>query len=139
MAYKGSLFERLSPPSRHIHASKDEEAIYQSVANNLSRIFSTNAGSAETVHDYGRPDLNNLHMSQKDSIEMIEKSAEICIRKYEPRLFNARIGISREQLHINEMNVHIEGFLNLNRVTKKVTFKANLLGNGAVKVFRDDN
>ncbi|MDD5053566.1 MAG: type VI secretion system baseplate subunit TssE [Sulfuricurvum sp.] len=139
MAYKGSLFERLSASSKPIHATNDEEAMYQSIANNLSRIFSTNAGSAETVNDYGRPDLNNIHMSQKDSIEMIEKSAEICIRKYEPRLINARVGISREQLYVNEMNVHIEGFLILNRINKKVTFKANLLGNGAVKVLRDDN
>ncbi|MDD2839010.1 MAG: type VI secretion system baseplate subunit TssE [Sulfuricurvum sp.] len=139
MVYKGSLFERLTSSVQHIHATNDEEAMYQSIANNLSRIFSTNAGSAETVHDYGRPDLNNIHMSQKDSIEMIEKSAEICIRKYEPRLFNARVEISREQLHVNEMNVNIEGFLELNRTNKKVTFKANLLGNGAVKVLRDDN
>ncbi len=139
MAYKGSLFERLSSSAMHIQASNDEEAMYQSIANNLSRIFSTNAGSAETVHDYGRPDLNNMQQSQKESIETIEKSAEICIRKYEPRLFNARVGISRERLDVNEMNVYIEGYLRLNKVHKRVTFKANLLGNGAIKVLKDDN
>ena len=139
MAYRGSLLERLSASSHHIDAVTDEEALYQSIANNLSRIFSTNAGSAETVEDYGRPDLNNIHMSQKESMDVIEKSAELCIKKYEPRLYNARAGISRERLSMNEMNVHIEGFLYVNGVSKKVNFKANLSGNGAIKVLKDED
>jgi type VI secretion system protein len=138
MAYRGSLFERLS--SAHgVIAVNDEEALFQSVANNLSRIFSTNAGSAETVADYGRPDLNNLQVSQKESIDIIEKGLERCIQKYEPRLFNSRIGISRERLHVNEMFVHIEGFLYINGTGKKVHFKANLSGSGAIKVIKDDD
>lgn len=139
MAYRGSLFERLSAGRRMIDAVSDEEALYQSIANNLSRIFSTNAGSAETVPDYGRPDLNNMHLSQKESIEMIEQSAERCIRKYEPRLFNARVGVIREGLRMNEMNVHIEGFLYISGHGRKVRFKANLSGNGTIKVLKDDH
>jgi type VI secretion system protein len=137
--YRGSLFERMSAGSRAVDAVSDEEALYQSIANNLSRIFSTNAGSAETVHDYGRPDLNNMHLSQKASIEMIEQSSETCIRKYEPRLLNARVGIVRDGLRMNEMNVHIEGFLTINGNSKKVRFKANLSGNGTIKVLKDDH
>jgi Uncharacterized protein conserved in bacteria len=87
-----------------------EEALYQSVANNLSRIFSTNAGSAQIAKDYGRPDLNNAQMSMKDSIESIEVSSELCIRKYEPRLYKTRVAVSKDQLNVNQMNVHIEGF-----------------------------
>lgn len=139
MAYRGSLFERLSSQPLKTEGAGNEEALYQSIANNLSRIFSTNAGSAETVPDYGRPDLNNIRLSQKDSIELIEQSAETCIRKYEPRLYNARVGISREQLNHNEMNVHIEGYLQINRSNKKVSFKANLLGSGSIKVIKDEN
>lgn len=139
MAYRGSLFERLSASSHPINAATDEEAIYQSIANNLSKIFSTNAGSAETVSDYGRPDLNNIHVSQKESIDIIEKSAEACIRKYEPRLFNVRAGISRERLRMNEMFIYIEGFLYVNGASKKVNFKANLSGSGAIKVLKDED
>jgi type VI secretion system protein len=138
VAYRGSLFERLST-GHGVTAVSDEEALYQSVANNLSRIFSTNAGSAETVADYGRPDLNNLHVSQKESIDIIEKGLEENIRKYEPRLYNARAGISRERLHVNEMYIHIEGFLYINGAGKKVHFKANLSGSGVIKVIKDDD
>jgi type VI secretion system protein len=138
VAYRGSLFERMSGGVPDAGAAGDEAALYQSIANNLSKIFSTNAGSAETVHDYGRPDLNNIHLNQKESIERIEQSSQHCIRKYEPRLINARVGIARDGLRMNEMNVHIEGFLSINGNSKKVRFKANLSGNGTIKVLKDD-
>jgi type VI secretion system protein len=70
---------------------------------------------------------------------MIEQNSETCIRKYEPRLFNARVGIVRDGLRMNEMNVHIEGFLYINGNGKKVRFKANLSGNGTIKVLKDDH
>ncbi len=94
--YKGSLFERLSQEFNEKEYKSNEEAIYASIANNLSRIFSTNAGSAEIAKDYGRPDLNNINLSMKDSIELIERHSEVCIRKYEPRLYKTKVGVSRE-------------------------------------------
>ncbi|QOG11550.1 type VI secretion system baseplate subunit TssE [Arcobacter sp. FWKO B] len=137
MLYKGSLFEKITDCVEFKGLSK-EEAMYKSIANNLSKIFSTNAGNAEIATDYGKPDLNNIELSQNESIEMIEKKAEICIRKYEPRLYNAKVGISRDKLQYNEMNIHIEGFLKIDKKSKKVTFKANLLSSGEIKVIPDD-
>jgi len=137
--YKGSIFERLSGSLNAPKDASEEEALYQSVANNLSRIFSTNAGSAQTVLDYGRPDLNNMDMSMKDSIETIEESSEICIRKYEPRLYKARVGILKDQLIVNQMTVNIEGFLHIAGKSRKIHYKADLLSSGKVKVYRDED
>jgi type VI secretion system protein len=135
--YKGSLFERLSSQLDNKSFQSDEEAVYASIANNLSRIFSTNAGSAEIAKDYGRPDLNNINLSMKDSIEIIEQNAEICIKRYEPRLFKTKVGVSREKLTLNEMNILIEGYLIVNGRSKRINFKADLLKNGKVKIFKD--
>jgi len=137
--YKGSIFERLSGGLNAGKNATMEEALYKSVANNLSRIFSTNAGSAQTVLDYGRPDLNNSNMSMKDSIESIEVSSELCIRKYEPRLYKTRVAVSRDQLNVNQMNVHIEGFLHINGKSQKIHYRADLLSNGKVKVYKDED
>jgi type VI secretion system protein len=137
--YKGSIFERLSGGLNTAQGLTTEEALYKSVANNLSRIFSTNAGSAQTVEDYGRPDLNNSDMSLKDSIEHIEVSSEICIRKYEPRLHKTRVAVSRDKLNVNQMNVHIEGFLQIKGKSQKIHYKADLLSNGKVKVYKDED
>jgi len=137
--YKGSIFERLNGGLGASVGASTEEALYKSVANNLSRIFSTNAGSAQTAVDYGRPDLNNAEMSMKDSIESIEVSSEICIRKYEPRLFKTRVAVSQDQLNVNQMSVHIEGFLQINGRSQKIHYRADLLSNGKVKVYKDEN
>jgi len=137
--YKGSIFERLNGGLGTGKGTTTEEALYQSVANNLSRIFSTNAGSAQTAQDYGRPDLNNSEMSLKDSIEHIEVSSEKCIRKYEPRLYKTRVGVSKDKLSVNQMDVHIEGFLQINGKSQKIHYRANLLSNGKVKVYKDED
>jgi type VI secretion system protein len=88
MRYNGSLLERLTGFHSQIQGANDEDKLYRSIANNLSNILSTNAGSAETVNDYGKPDLNNINLSQKESFDFIEKNIEKCIKKYEPRLFS---------------------------------------------------
>ncbi|MDF1879737.1 type VI secretion system baseplate subunit TssE [Sulfurimonas sp. MAG313] len=137
--YKGSIFERLGGGLNARKSASTEEALYKSVANNLSRIFSTNAGSAETVEDYGRPDLNNSDMSMKDSIESIEMSSELCIQKYEPRLFKTRVAVSKDELNVNQMNVHIEGYLQIDGKSQKIHYRADLLSNGKVKVYKDEN
>ncbi len=139
MVYKGSLFERLTGGLESGKGTTTEEALYLSVANNLSRIFSTNAGSAQIAEDYGRTDLNNIDMSLKDSIEHIETSAEVAIKKYEPRLYKTRVGISKDKLTDNQMNIHIEGFLHINGQSKKIHYKADLLSNGKVKVYTDED
>jgi type VI secretion system protein len=137
--YSGSIFERLTREVSSNKYASSEEAIYQSIANNLSRIFSTNAGSSETVEDYGRPDLNNANLSLKDSVELIEHSLELCVDKYEPRLYNTKIGVSRDSLKMNKMDIYVEGLLLIDGKSKKVNFKADLLSNGKVKVYKDEN
>lgn len=135
--YKGSLFERLNRDFNSNQYESKEEALYASIANNLSRIFSTNAGSCEIADDYGRPDLNNINLSMKDSIEKIEYFCELCIKKYEPRLYRTKVGVSRERLDRNQMNIFIEGFFIVDGVSKKINFKADLLKNGKVKIYKD--
>lgn len=135
--FKGSLFERLTTQLDYSQFSSAEEALYASIANNLSRIFSTNAGSCEIATDYGRPDLNNINLSMKDSIERIEYFCERCIKKFEPRLHKTRVAVSKERLAVNQMNIYIEGYLVINGKSKKINFKADLLKNGKVKIYKD--
>jgi type VI secretion system lysozyme-like protein len=120
--YKGSLFERLSSSFDDKQFDSKEEALYASIANNLSRIFSTNAGSAEISKDYGKVDLNNINLSMNDSIEFIEKSSENTIKRFEPRLYKTKVGILRENLNFNEMTILIQGYLVVNGRSKKVRF-----------------
>lgn len=135
--FKGSLFERLNSDFNSSQYDSKEEAVYASIANNLSRIFSTNAGSCEIASTYGRPDLNNINLSMKDSIERIESFCEHGIKKFEPRLFKTKVAVSREKLALNQMNILIEGYLIVDGRSRKINFKADLLKNGKVKIYKD--
>lgn len=137
--YKGSVFERLNGGLSAFRFANDEEAVYQSVANNLSKIFSTYAGSASTALDYGRPDLNNIHLSLKDSLELIEASSERCIQKYEPRLVDAEVSIVRGNLEHNDMTLYIQGYLLVGGENRHIHYKANLMSKGNVKVVRNED
>jgi type VI secretion system protein len=137
--YKGSLFERLSGSIKSQQAQSSDAVIFQSIANNLSHILSTNAGSAQTVEDFGRPDLNNTHLSLKDSIDTIESFIEQSVKKYEPRLHKSQVHVSKEQLTLNNMNIHIEGYIIIDGKSQKINFKADLLSNGRVRVYKDEN
>lgn len=134
--YKGSLFERLLPTE--YETVKNLDSFYSSIANNLSRIFSTNAGSAQILLDYGKPDLNNINLSMKDSIEKLEMDCEKCINKYEPRLIKARVRIDKDSLKANRMDIIIDGFLKMSsKNAEHIIFKANLLSNGKTKIYKE--
>ena len=137
--YNGSILERLNGGLTSFSFSNDMEATYQSVANNLSKIFSTNAGSSSSVMDYGKPDLNNIHLSLKDSLELIEESSELNIRKYEPRLIDAQVSIVRNELEHNNMTLFIHGELLVDGKTYDTHYKADLMSNGKVKVYKDED
>ena len=132
--FKGSLFERLNSDFNNELYETNEEAVYASVANNLSHLFSTNAGSCEIALHYGRPDLNNLNLSMKESIERIEIFCENSVQIFEPRLINAKVIVLQDSLSLNQMNILIEGYLLISKKGKKVNFKADLLKNGKVKI-----
>ncbi|WP_428739510.1 type VI secretion system baseplate subunit TssE [Sulfurimonas sp.] len=132
--FKGSLFERLTPEQHIEITSGSEDALYTSIALNLSRIFSTNAGSAEIALDYGRPDLDNMQLTVNESLNAIEQKSRLTIVKYEPRLCNVQVKMRKKDLQRNEMSILIEGYININKEMKKISFKANLFKNGGVKV-----
>ncbi len=132
--YKGSLFERLTTQGQAMTYGSEEEALYTSIALNLSRIFSTNVGSSEIALDYGKPDLDNVSLNLNESINAIEQNSKLTIDKYEPRLSKVYVSVNKEHLRKNEMSIFIEGHVKINKKMKKVSFKADLFRNGGVKV-----
>ncbi|QFR48934.1 type VI secretion system baseplate subunit TssE [Sulfurimonas lithotrophica] len=134
--FKGSLFERLTPEQHIDVQGEGEDILYKSIALNISRILSTNAGSAEIALDYGRPDLDNMNLTVNESINAIEQNSRLTIMKYEPRLCNVNVSMDKKNLQRNEMSIYIEGFVNINKELKKISFRANLFKNGGVKVYK---
>ncbi len=89
--------------------------------------FHTNAGSCEIATDYGRPDLNNINLSMKDSIERIEYFCELCIKKFEPRLYKTRVAVSKQRLAVNQMNIYNRGIFACKRKKQKNKFQSRFI------------
>lgn len=135
--YKGSLFDRLMSKSASANCSTYEDSLCESIASNISLIFATNIGSSQSASDYGRPDLDDVNLNLNETLNMIRKRSYECLKKFEPRLLNANIVISKDRLNINEMSILIEAFIKVNGKTKEVNFNAVLTRGGGVKVEKD--
>ncbi len=133
--YEGSLFEKLSGTFADIRF-KDEETLYLSIANNLSNIFSTNAGSAMTCPDYGKPELNDTNLTLEESLGNINRSLSASILKYEPRLFNVSVRARTSRYNLSKILVSISGTIEINSQSRRVEYEAFISGDGLIEVRR---
>jgi len=131
--YEGSLFEKLS---RELSAVKysDKEALYISVANNLSNIFSTNVGSSPSSPDYGKPELNDINLGLEESLFSISENFKKSILKYEPRLHDVTVKAFADPKNLSKIYITIVGFLNVNHQDHRVIYKAYISGDGHIEV-----
>lgn len=131
--YEGSLFEKLRGQFTHI-SHNDEEALYLSIANNLSYIFSSNVGSSEACLDYGKPELNDINLSLEESLANIDNIFMASILKYEPRLYDVSVNASTSKQNLSKIHISIKGYMRANNKDHKVEYKAIILGDGIIEV-----
>jgi len=132
--YKGSLFDRLMSKSASANCSSYEDSLCESISSNISLIFSTNTGSSQSASDYGRPDLDDVNLNINETLSLIKQRTYQCLRKFEPRLLDVNIIISKERLTFNEMSILIEAFIKVDGKNKEINFNAVLTKSGGVKV-----
>ena len=131
----GSLFERLSGEFDTLHMDEDE-ILYNSIANNLANILSTNTGNSQTVPNYGKVDLNNIDLNPKHSQRFIEKSLEKSISMYEKRLNNCKITVMPNQRDVSTMNIYVDGDMRVKGTNFKETFNARVYGDGRIRLLK---
>ena len=131
--FEGSLFEKLTRSLADI-SHNDEEALYLSIANNLSDIFSTNVGSSEACMDYGKPELNDINLGLEESLSNIDYSFTASIMKYEPRLYNVLVKSMVNTQNFSKIHISIKGYMRANNQDHKVEYKAVIMGDGIIEV-----
>jgi type VI secretion system protein len=100
----GSLFERLTMGSEG--AALDEN---ESIRNHLLRFLTTRQGAVQTLPDYGLPDLNALELSKSELLTECCRVIAEGIDRYEPRLTNVKVEVSRETLRPMTLVFSISG------------------------------
>ena len=131
--YEGSLFEKLTGTLEAV-SYDDEEALYLSIANNLSYIFSTNVGSSESAMDYGKPELNDINLSLEESLSNIDEVFIASILKYEPRLSDVLVRSTVSTQNLSKIHISIKGYMRANNKDHKVEYTAFILSDGIIEV-----
>jgi type VI secretion system protein len=131
--FEGSLFEKLT---RELTGIKHNEgdALYVSIANNLSNIFSTNVGSSEACIDYGKPELNDINLSLEESLSNINESFTASILTYEPRLHNVAVKATTNINNLSKIHISITGYMLANNQEHRVEYTAFISGDGMIEV-----
>ena len=131
--FEGSLFEKLTRELTDIKHN-EEEALYLSIANNLSNIFSTNVGSSEACIDYGKPELNDINLSLEESLTNINEIFTTSILKYEPRLHNVNVQATSNSNNLSKIHISITGYMQANNQDHRVEYAAFISGDGMIEV-----
>lgn len=129
----GSLFERLKGDF-DTSVMDESEILYQSITNNLANILSSNMGNSQTVQDYGKVDLNNMDLNPKHSQKHIEESLQQSISLYEKRLKKCLVTVEPEPYLASIMYIYVDGEIIIRGRYHKVSFKAQINGDGSIKV-----
>lgn len=134
MSNYGSLFERLADVPAARKKLDDETAVTLSVADHLSKMLSTRAGSVQTLDDYGLPDLNDLNLSLHDALQQSRTEIERFVEAYEPRLSEVRVVFLPRGHDPLNLLFSIEGMISVGGIKREISFSASLNGSGQVKI-----
>ena len=131
--FEGSLFEKLTGELDDVKHD-DENALYVSIANNLSNIFSTNVGNSEACQHYGKPELNDINLGLEESLGNISKSFKESIMEYEPRLQNVSVKAATNAYNLSKIHITITGYMQANDQSMRVEYMAYISGDGLIEV-----
>ena len=72
-------------------AGDGDDALVQSVIDNLGRLLNTRRGSVGHLPGYGLPDLTEIYRDVPESIEALRRAVREAVEAYEPRLRRVRV------------------------------------------------
>ncbi len=136
MAAARTLLERIDAPEtggRRIAHDVDEAT--RSVAEHLTRMFNVRQGSVAVAPDYGMPDFNDLLTRFPDALNVIRKSIQTSVDKYEPRLSRVTVRAIANDDDPYDLRFKIAGRLALGDDERSVSFEALVGPSGRVKVY----
>lgn len=136
MAVGRTLLERIDAPDpigRKVE--HDVDASMRSVADHLTRMFNVRQGSVAVALDYGMPDFNDLLTQFPDALNVIRKSIQNSVEKYEPRLTRVTVRPIANDDDPFDLRFKITGRLMLGDDERSASFEALVGSSGRVKVW----
>lgn len=133
-----TLLERLRDRRSSQERSQHENvgALTESVQEHLDRMLNTRQGIAETVPEYGLPNLVDLIHSFPEAIDICRRSIRASIERYEPRLRNVVVNNVPDEDDPFHLRFEIRAQLVTEREAMPVSFFTTLDSSGQADVRR---
>lgn len=133
-----TLLERLRDRRSGQERSQHENvgALAESVQDHLDRMLNTRQGIAETVPEYGLPNLVDLIHSFPEAIDICRRSIRASIERYEPRLRNVVVNHVVDDDDPFHLRFEIRAQLVTEREAMPVSFYTTLDSSGQAEVGR---
>lgn len=133
-----TLLERLRDPrgSTGRSAQINTSALAESVQEHLDRMLNTRQGIAETVPDYGLPNLVDVIHSFPEAVDICRRSIRSSIERYEPRLRNVVVNAVPNEDDPFHLRFEIRAQLISDNAVMPVAFYTTLDSSGQADVGR---
>ncbi|WP_085316754.1 type VI secretion system baseplate subunit TssE [Derxia lacustris] len=126
------LFDRLCADADAASgATLDAAGLEASIACDLARLLGTRSrlgfdaflAADPTVVDYGLPDISALSAGSGDDLALLRRAVEQAIRRYEPRLLDARIAVAPVAGAPHLAQLRIDAAMRLGGELRRVRFE----------------
>jgi len=114
---------------------REEENLSESIRENLRHLLNTRQGMVVHLADYGLPDVHKMFQSLPKSLEALGTEIRDVIIKYEPRLQNVAVRLSQRAADTFRATFIITAEVREGSRTSKLTFKTEVLRDGAAETY----
>ncbi|MBU0994970.1 MAG: type VI secretion system baseplate subunit TssE [Proteobacteria bacterium] len=130
------LLERLksweNEPGRRTR--EDSGRIINSVLSHLQRVLNTKMGNVQIADDFGLPDFTDLIYNYPEAVRGLERSIQVMIQKYEPRLRLVRVRFVPQEDARLALDFQITAEIDNENEKIPVLFESQMDTNGRVKI-----
>ncbi|MCL1123468.1 type VI secretion system baseplate subunit TssE [Shewanella surugensis] len=136
--YSERLLERVIKAGDPFNEPENELLVLnRSITRYLSLLLNSQQGTAQTVIDFGMPDLNTIRFSDDlEGLRDLEETIEAQILKYEPRMHSVKVTTMANETERLSLMFKISASIKYNNEVMGLVFETILGADGNIIVNR---
>lgn len=115
--------------------TKQAETLSESIRENLAHLLNARQGMVNHLPDYGLPDVHKMFQSLPKSLEALGAEIRDVIIKYEPRLKNVNVRLRQKAEDTFRATFIITAEVREGSRVSKLTFRTEVLRDGAAEAY----
>ena len=126
---EGILGRSLFPKEKGI-----ESGLAWSIRNSLKVLLNTKRGTLLHLPDYGLPEISSVQENLPDSLELLRSNIAASVQKYEPRLTNIKVTLTRKDDKVFRATYMVTAKVVSKYEEIPVIFKTEIKSDGKIEI-----